>query len=94
MIPTQEEAFQSIVDRFPDHTVELGEEWIEQVTKMKRRPVIIDGVVQTNMNWAVMDKEEWEGSYGGIPTHAELTAMVYEAIYYHITGKWHWEEDE
>ena len=37
MIPTQEEAWQSIVDSFSDHTVELGDEAIYHYIHGKTR---------------------------------------------------------
>lgn len=80
MTLTQKEAFQSVVNRFPNHTIELNNEWI-----------VLDGK-QIQIHWTV-DEETWNSSYCGIPAAAELEAMLYEVIYFRVNGKMLWEEE-
>lgn len=93
MIPTQDEAMQSIIDRFPNHTIKFGEVEINEDDFRERRPVSIDGVVY-GFGWPTMDDETWQGSYAGIPTHVEVVQVVYENIYYRMHGKMPWLEKE
>lgn len=80
MILTQEEAFQSVVDQFSNHTIELNDGYI-----------VVDGK-QTQIHWTV-DDETWNSSYCNIPASAELKQLLYETVYFHINGKSSWEEE-
>lgn len=80
MIPAQREAFQRVVDRFPNHTIELNDGY-----------VAVDGK-QIRINWPV-DEETWNSSYCGIPASQELELMLYEYIYVRIHGKPTWSKE-
>ncbi len=91
-IPTPEEAWQGIVDSFEGHVIDLNEQdWGDDMRP--RRRVSIDGK-DVRVWWPNMSARDWQGSYSGIPTHTELTAMIREAINFEITGKHPWDKDE